>query len=85
MKHEYLKNQDIVIFKRYNDILEEDSYEDGFVIGVYPSHKEVDICWLEGYSSRTDSVKYEDVIAKSDDKGEYMSLGCFSGKFILIS
>lgn len=85
MKHEDLKNQDIVIFKRYNALLEEDCYEDGFVINVYPSHEEVDICWLEGYSSRTDSIKYKDVIAKADDNGEHMDLGDFSGKFILIS
>lgn len=84
MKHEDLKSNDIVIFKRYCDILEEEDFQDGNVIAVYPEHGEVDICWLEGFKSRTDSVKYEKVIAKYDTNGEHMRFGAYSGKSILL-
>lgn len=85
MKHEDLISSDIVIFKRYCDILEKEDFQDGYVIAVYPEHSEVDICWLEGYKSRTDSVKYEKVIAKADTNGELMTFGAYSGKSILLN
>jgi hypothetical protein len=44
LKHEDLKSNDIVIFKRYCDILKEEDYQDGNVIAVYPEYRQVDIC-----------------------------------------
>lgn len=85
MKCEELKSNDIVIFKRYCDILEREDFQDGNIIAVYPEREEVDICWLEGYKSRTDSVKYEKVIAKFDINGKPMKFGIYSGKSILLN
>lgn len=84
MKHEELKREDIVIFKRYNDILEKEDFQDGYVIGIYPESKQVDICWLEGYKSRTDSVEYNKVIAKYDANGEEMKFGLYTGNSVLL-
>ncbi|NFH01317.1 hypothetical protein FC831_13700 [Clostridium botulinum] len=84
MKHEDLKSGDIVIFKRYSDTLEEETFQDGNVIGVYPEIKEVDIVWLEGYKSKSDSVKYEKVIAKYDKNGKHMKFGIYSGNSVLL-
>lgn len=84
MKHEDLKQNDIVIFKRYCDILEREDYQDGNVVAINPERKEVDICWLEGYSSRVDSIKYDKVIAKYNKEGEYMTFGAYKGNSILL-
>lgn len=84
MKHEDLKREDIVIFKRYDDILEREDYQDGNVIAVHPERNEVAICWLEGYSSRSDSIKYDKVVAKYDKDGEYMAFGSYRGNSILL-
>lgn len=85
MKHEQLKSGDIVVFKRYCDIYNEEVFQDGIVIGVYPKLKEIDISWLEGYKSRNDSVKYEKVIAKGDENGQHMRFNNIVGKSILLS
>lgn len=84
MKHEDLKEDDIVIFKRYCDILDKEDYQDGSVVAVHPERKEVSICWLEGYSSRSDFVKYDKVIAKYDKNGENMTFGAYRGNSILL-
>ena len=84
MKHEELNSNDIVIFKRYCDILEKEDFQDGNVIAVYPERREIGICWLEGYKSRTDSIEYEKVIAKYDTNGKPMKFGVYSGTSILL-
>ncbi|WP_252251208.1 hypothetical protein [Clostridium sp. VAP52] len=84
MKHEDLKSGDIVIFKRYSNTLEEETFQDGYVIGVYTERKEVSICWLEGYKSRSDLIKYENVVAKYDKNGEHMKFGIYSGNSVLL-
>lgn len=84
MKHEDLKEDDIVMFKRYDNLLDREDYQDGNVIAIYPECKEVDVCWLEGYQSRCDSVKYDKVIAKYDKDGEYMTFGNYKGNSVLL-
>lgn len=84
MKVEDLKPGDIVIFKRYCEILKKEDYQDGNVIKVYPEDKRVDILWLEGYKSMLDSVNFNNVIAKHDKDGAYMKFGVYSGKSILL-
>lgn len=84
MKHKNLKQSDIVLFKRYCDILGKEDYQDGSVIAVYPEIQKVSISWLDGYSSRVDEVEYEKVVAKYDDNGEYMDFGSYRGNSILL-
>jgi hypothetical protein len=84
MKYEDLKQNDIVIFKRYCDILEREDFQDGSVITVYTDIKKVAISWLEGYKSRVDEVEYDKVIAKYDPNGENMKFGIFSGNSVLL-
>jgi hypothetical protein len=84
LKHEDLKQNDIVIFKRYCDILEREDFQDGSVIAVYPEIQKVAISWLEGYKSRVDEVEYIKVIAKYDPNGKSMKFGVFSGNSVLL-
>lgn len=84
MKHEELKDDDIVMFKRYDNALDREEWQDGNVISVHPERKEVSVCWLEGYSSRSDFIKYDKVIAKYDKKGENMTFGAYSGNSTLL-
>lgn len=84
MKHEELKQNDIVIFKRYCDILEREDFQDGSVIAVYSDINKIAISWLEGYKSRVDEVEYEKVIAKYDVNGKHMKFGVYSGNSILL-
>jgi len=85
MKYEELKHGDIIIFKRYCDIRKEESFQDGVVIAVHIKIKEINIGWLEGYKSRSDSVKYEKVIAKYDENGKNMRFDNITGKSILLN
>lgn len=84
MKHEELKENDLVIFKRYCDILKKNDYQDGNVIRVRPDSKMVDICWLEGYQSRIDTIDYKNVIAKHDRNGQVMRFGAYVGNSVLL-
>lgn len=86
MKHEELKQGDIVIFKirLFPDLQEEEDFHDGNVIAVYPEMKKVCICYLEGYKSRSDEFPYEKVVAKYDENGERMKFGCLSGPSVLL-
>ena len=65
MKHIELKQHDIVLFKRYSDTLQGETYQDGSVIAVRKDAKLVCISWLEGYKSRVDEVPFDKVIVKS--------------------
>lgn len=56
----------------------------GNVINVYPESKRVDVVYLEGYKSRTDTIPYNDMLAVYDENGELMSFGGVSGKSILL-
>jgi len=84
LKYSELKQGDIVLFKRYNDIYEDEVYEDGSVIYVREDAKLVSISWLEGYKSRVDEVPFSKVIVKSDPQGEYMVFDNYSGKSVLL-
>jgi len=84
MKHEQLKNGDIVIFKIHSDEMEEDIFQDGNVLDVYADRKEISIIYLEGYKSRNDNIPYDKVIAKFDLNGKYMTFGNLSGTSVLI-
>lgn len=85
MKRDDLKVNDTVIFKRYSDILKEETFQDGHVLFVIPEQKLVSICWLEGYKSRAKEIPYEKVIAKHDVRGEVMKFGIYSGNSILLT
>lgn len=56
----------------------------GNVINVYPESKKVDVVYLEGYKSRSDTIPYNDMLAVYDENGEPMSFGGVSGKSILL-
>ena len=84
MKHSNLNQGDIVIFRRYCDILERENYQDGSVIAVDLERQTVTISWLEGYKSRVDDVEFSKVVAKPSHDGDSMKLGVFSGKFFLL-
>lgn len=85
MKHENLKSEDIVIFKRYCDILEKETFQDGSVLSVNLKRKTVSILWLEGYKTRQDDVVFDKVVAKYDKNGEHMKFGVYSGKSVLLN
>lgn len=52
---------------------------DGSVIYVSPDRKQVCVCYLEGYKSRTDDIPYEDMLAVYDKEGNYMKFDNISG------
>lgn len=85
MKYKNLKSEDIVIFKRYCDILKEETFQDGNVLSVNPERKTVSILWLEGYKSRQDDIEFKKIVAKYDENGEYMNFGVYSGKSVLLN
>ena len=84
MKHSELKKGDIIIFKIYDNIKEKDDYQDGTIINVIPENKELDICWLDGYHSRVDTIKYDKAIAKHDANGICMKFGSLRGNSVLL-
>lgn len=47
---------------------------------VFLAQDQLDVCWLEGFKSRNDSVRYEEVLAVHDGRGPEMTLGDFVGK-----
>lgn len=67
MNHKDLKDNDRVIFERYDDILENYTFQDGYITNIYPSEEESDVFWLQEDVARCDSVKYNDIIAKYDE------------------
>lgn len=83
MKHSELKRNDIVLFLKYNDILEKEDYQDGSIVSIYPEQQKADIVWLEGYSSWVDSISFSKIIAKYDKEGVEMSFGAYKGPSVL--
>ena len=85
MKHIDLKENDLVLFKTYSDILNRDYVEVGNVIYVREDNKTVAISWLDGYQSRSEDIKFNKVIAKIDkDNGEYSEIDDIRGYFIML-
>ena len=85
MKHINLKENDLVLFKTYSDILNRDYVEVGNVIYVREDNKTVAISWLDGYQSRSEDIKFNKVIAKIDkDEGEYGEIDGIRGIFIML-
>lgn len=85
MKHKDLKENDLVLFKKYSYILKRDHVEVGNVIYVREDNKTVAISWLDGYNSKTDDIEFDKVIAKIDkDNGEYSEIDNIRGCFIML-
>lgn len=85
MKHKDLKENDLVLFKTYSDILNRDCTEVGNVIYVREDNKTVAISWLDGYQSRSEDIKFNKVITKIDkDEGEYGEIDGIRGRFIML-
>ena len=85
MKYIDLKENDLVLFKTYSDILNRDCAEVGNVIYVRNDNKTVAISWLEGYKSRNDDIEFDKVIAKIDkDNGKYDKIDNIRGYFIML-
>lgn len=85
MKHIDLKENDLVLFKTYSDILNRDCAEVGNVIYVREDNKTVAISWLDGYQSRSKDIKFNKVIAKIDkDEGEYGEIDDIRGYFVML-
>lgn len=85
MKHMDLKENDLVLFKTYSDILKRDRAEVGNAIYVREDNKTVAISWLDGYQSRTDDIEFDKVIAKIDkDNGKYGKIDNIRGYFIML-
>ncbi|MBO3398522.1 hypothetical protein JJB71_13335 [Clostridium perfringens] len=85
MKHIDLKENDLVLFKTYSDILKRETSEVGNVIYVREDNKIVAISWLDGYQSRIDDIEFDKVIAKIDkDEGEYGEIDNISGYFVML-
>lgn len=84
MRHDQLKEGNIVVFKMYSDICKEEVFQDGNVISVLSDRNEVSVTYLEGYKSRNDNIHYDKMVAKWDINGKYMTFGNISGNSILI-
>lgn len=85
MKYIDLKENDLVLFKTYSDILKRDYAEVGNVIYIREDNKTIAISWLDGYQSRVDDIEFDKVIAKIDkDNGEYGEIDCIRGYFIML-
>lgn len=85
MKHIDLKENDLVLFKTYSDILKRETSEVGNVIYVREDNETVAISWLDGYQSRVDDIEFDKVIAKIDkDEGEYGEIEDIRGYFIML-
>ena len=74
-----------VVFKIYSDIFKRKIYETGSVIYVLPSIKQVCVCYLEGYKSRSENIPYEDMVACYDENGEEMRFDNIVGKSVLLT
>ncbi len=85
MKHSELKQNDLVLFYIYSDILKRNYAEIGTVIYVREDTKEVMISWLCGYRTMVDDVSFDKVIAKIDkDNGKYSEVDGVNGYFIIL-
>lgn len=84
MKHSELKQNDLVLFYIYSDILKRNYAEIGTVIYVREDSKEVMISWLCGYRTMVDDVPFDKVIATIDDNEEYKEIDGIKGKFKLL-
>lgn len=84
MEYTKLKEDDLVLFKIYSDILKRETSEVGNVIRVREDEKLITIIWLEGYQSRVDDIEFNKVIAKCDDIGKYREIDGIRGKFIML-
>lgn len=85
MEHIELKENDLVLFKTYSDILKRDCVEVGNVIYVRQDNKTVAISWLDGYQSRSEDIKFNKIIAKIDkDKGGYSKIDNIRGYFVML-
>ena len=85
MKCSELKVNAQVVFKIYCDIYKRKIYEIGSVIYVLPNRREVCVCYLDGYKSRSENIPYEDMVACYDENGEMMSFNNIKGKSVLLA
>lgn len=84
MKYNDLKEGDIVVFKRYNDILEKEDYQDGNIISIDTESNKATIIFLDGYKTEYETVSYDNIIAKFDANGEIMKFGSLNGTSVLL-
>lgn len=85
MKCSELKVNAQVVFKIYCDIYKRKIYEIGSVVYVLPNRREVCVCYLDGYKSRSENIPYEDMVACYDENGEMMSFNNIKGKSVLLA
>ena len=85
LKCSELKENAQVVFKIYSDIFKRKIYEIGSVIYVLPNRREVSVCYLDGYKSRSENIPYEDMVACYDENGEMMSFNNIKGKSVLLA
>ena len=84
LKCSELKANAQVVFKIYSNIFKRKIYETGSVIYVLPNSREVCVCYLEGYKSRSENIPYEDMVACYDENGEMMFFDNIKGKSVLL-
>ena len=85
LKCSELKVNAQVVFKIYSNIFKRKIYETGSVIYVLPNRREVCVCYLDGYKSRSENIPYEDMVACYDENGEMMSFNNIKGKSVLLA
>ena len=85
LKCSELKENAQVVFKIYSDIFKRKICEIGSVIYVLPNRREVCVCYLDGYKSRSENIPYEDMVAYYDENGEMMSFNNIKGKSVLLA
>jgi hypothetical protein len=85
MKCSELKVNAQVVFKIYSDIFKRKIYEIGSAIYVLPNRREVCVCYLDGYKSRSENIPYEDMVACYDENGEMMFFDNIKGKSVLLA
>ena len=85
LKCSELKVNAQVVFKIYSNIFKRKIYEIGSVVYVLPNRREVCVCYLDGYKSRSENIPYEDMVACYDENGEMMSFNNIKGKSVLLA
>ena len=85
LKCSELKENAQVVFKIYSNIFKRKIYETGSVIYVLPNRREVCMCYLDGYKSRSENIPYEDMVACYDENGEIMSFDNIKGESVLLA
>ena len=85
LKCSELKENAQVVFKIYSDIFKRKIYETGSVIYLLPNRREVCVCYLDGYKSRSENIPYEDMVACYDENGEIMSFDNIKGESVLLA